>query len=70
MFRDNIVVIDGVVIRERCIVMPEVLQQQVPKQLHVNHMSTGKTKLLAYKSVYWIDMNEGIENHKKLFYMP
>ena len=36
--RDDMAVIDGVVIKGRCIVIPHALQQQVLKQLHINHM--------------------------------
>ena len=42
MFRDNMAVINGVVIKGRLIVIPEVLQQQVLKQLHINHMAIKK----------------------------
>ena len=38
MFRDDIVVIDWVVIKGRHIVIPEVLQQHTLTQLHINHM--------------------------------
>ena len=37
-FRDDMAVIDLVVVKSRCIVTPEALQQQVLKQLHINHM--------------------------------
>ena len=42
MFRDYMAVIDGVVIKGRCIVMPETLQQHTLTQLHVNHMGIKK----------------------------
>ena len=35
MFRDDMAVIDGVVIKGRCIVIPEALQQQALKQLYI-----------------------------------
>ena len=54
-FRDDMAVIDGAVIKGRCIVIPEALQQQVLEQLHINHMGT-KNKLLECKSVS--DRNE------------
>ena len=52
MFRDDMAVINGVVIKGRCIVIPKALQQQVLKQLHINHMGIKKTKLLACESIY------------------
>ena len=70
MFRDQMAVIDEVVIIGRCIVIPEALKQQVLKQLYINHISIKKSKLLTFKFVYWIGMNMDIENHIKLFSMP
>ena len=58
-------VIDGVNMKGRCIVVPEVLQQEAFQQLHINHMGIDKTRLLVHESVYWIGMNADIENHIK-----
>ena len=44
-YRDDLVVINGVVMKGRCIIIPVVLQQQVLDQLHLNHMGIKKTKL-------------------------
>ena len=55
----------GVVIKGHCIVIPEALEQQALKQLHINLMGIEKTKLLAHKSVYRIGMYVDIENHIK-----
>ena len=63
-------VIDGVTIKDQHIVMPETLQQQALKQLHINHMGTEKNKLLACESVYWVGIYADIENHIKMFYKP
>ena len=41
-FRDDMTVIDELVIKGRCIVIPEALQQQLIKQLHINHMDIEK----------------------------
>ena len=38
-FRDDMVVIYGIVIKRQHIVITEALQQQVLKQLHINHMN-------------------------------
>ena len=46
-FRDDMAVIDGVILKGRHIVIPEALKQQVLDQLHINHMGTEKTKLIA-----------------------
>ena len=62
-------VIDRIVLKGRHIETPESLQRQALEQLHVSHMVNDKTKLLAYKSIYWMGMNNDIKNHIKLFYM-
>ena len=59
-------VIDGAVTKGRHIVILEALQQQVLKQLHINHMGIKKTKLLACESVYWMGINVVIESHIKI----
>ena len=70
-FKDYTAVINGVVIKSRCIVIPEVLQQQALKLLYINHMGIGKTKLLACKSIYWICIKcRYWKSYEKLFYMP
>ena len=64
-YRDNLAVIDGVVMKGRQIVIPTVLKQHVLDQLHTNHMGIEKTMLLAHESVYWADINTDIEKHIK-----
>ena len=64
-YKDNHAVIDGVVMKGRHINIPERQKQQVLDQLHVNHMGIEKTKLLACESVYWVNINNDIENHVK-----
>ena len=46
--------------------MAEALQQQVLKQLHINHMGIKIAKLLACESVYQIFMNVDIESNIKI----
>ena len=58
-------VVDGVYIKGQCTVISETLQQHALKQLHINHMSTEKNKILACESVYWAGMYAEIESHKK-----
>ena len=52
MFKDNMAVIDGVVIKGKHVVILKALQWQVRKQLHINHMGIKKTKCLACESIY------------------
>ena len=42
MFRDDMAVPDGIVIKTRCIVIPEASQQQVLNQLHTIQMGIKK----------------------------
>ena len=65
MYRDELAVIDGIILKSRCIIMPNRLRQQVLNQLHTNHMGIEKTKLLAHKSVYWSNMNADIKIYIK-----
>ena len=64
-YRDDLAVIDGVVMKGGCIIVPQELKQQVLDQLHLNHMSVEKTKLLVCELVYWVNINSNIENHVK-----
>ena len=50
----------------RCIIIPQELKQQVLDPQHLNHTGIEKKKLLTYESVYWVNVNNDIENHVKL----
>ena len=58
-------VIDSIILKGRCIVIPNSLKQQVLNQLHTNHMGIEKTKLLAHELVYWSSINAYIKNYIK-----
>ena len=60
-YKDDLAVIDGIVMKGRYIIIPKV-QQQALDQLHINHMGIDKTKQLVCKSVYWVNINSDIEN--------
>ena len=64
-YKDKLAIIDGVMLKGRCIVIPISLKQQVLEQLHTNHMGIEKTKLLACKSVYWSNINADIKKYIK-----
>ena len=51
-YRDDLAVINGVVMKGRCRNIPAVLKQQVLDQLHTNHMGIKKTKLLMHANPY------------------
>ena len=46
-YKDDLAVIDGIVMKGRHIIIPEDLKQQVLGQLHVNHMGSEKTNYLC-----------------------
>ena len=64
-YKDDLAVIDGIVMKGRCIIIPKVLKQQTQDQLHVNHMGIEKTKLLVFESIYWVNINNDTENYIK-----
>ena len=41
-YKDDLAVIDGVIEKDRCIIVPEMVKQQALDQLHVNHMGIKK----------------------------
>ena len=60
-YRDDLAIIDGMVMKGRQILIPTSLKQQVLDQLHTNHMGIEKAKLLACESVYWADIEKYIK---------
>ena len=65
-YRDKLAVIDGVVLKGRCIIIPNSLKQQMLDQLHINHMAIEKTRLLACECIYWHSINKNIEIHQAI----
>ena len=64
-YRDELVIIDGVILKGRCIVIPNNLRQQVVTQLYTSHMGIEKTKLLAHNFVFWSNINANIKGYIK-----
>ena len=63
--KDDLAVIDKVVMNGKHIIIPADLKQQALDQLHLNHIGIEKTKLLTHESVYWVNNNTDIEKHIK-----
>ena len=59
-------VIDGIIMKSRHVIIPEILKTQALDQLHINHMGIEKTKLLACESIYWVNIIDDIENFIKI----
>ena len=49
-FRDEVVVIDWIAMKDRRIIIPTSLQKSELHHLHVNHMGTEQTRLLTSKT--------------------
>ena len=64
-YRDELAVIDDMVLKGRCIIIPNSLKQQVLDQLHINHMGIENMRLLAHKCIYWHSININIEKYIK-----
>ena len=45
LYRDELAVIDGIILKGRHIVIPQSLRQQILEQLHINHMGIEKNKI-------------------------
>ena len=64
-YRDELAVIDGIILKGKCIIIPNSLKELVLNQLHTDHMGIEKTKLLACECVYWPSINADIEKYIK-----
>ena len=64
-YRDQMAVIDGIILKGKHIIIPSSLKEQVLSQLHTNHMGIEKTKLLAWECVYWPSINADINKYIK-----
>ena len=64
-YRDELAVIDGIILKGKSIIMPNILREQVLNQLHTNHMGIEKIKFLARECVYWPSINADIEKYIK-----
>ena len=51
-YEDDLAVIDGIVMKGKCIIIPKVLKQQALDQPHVNHMGIKKKQNYLHVSQY------------------
>ena len=57
-FKDDLAVIDGVIMKGRCIIILKILKQ------HVNHIGIEKKpELFTHKSFYWVNVDNDIQNY-------
>lgn len=57
--------IDGCVLFQDRVIVPESVKDKVLKLLHSNHSGISKIKQLARRTVYWFGMNGDIERYVK-----
>ena len=59
-YRDELSVLDGLVLKGTCIVIPESCRDEILDQLHESHFGIDRTKLHARDSIYWPSINKDI----------
>ena len=60
-FRDELSILDGLVLKGIRIVVPVQCQAEVLGKLHEGHFGIDRTKLRAKYSVYWSEIDADIE---------
>ena len=50
-YSEELAVIDGIILKGKSIIIPNILKEQVLNQLHTNHMDIEKTKLLTHECI-------------------
>ena len=63
--RSELEMFDCIAMKGKRITIPFQLQKEILQQVHSSHMGIEKIRLLAHESVYWVNMNEDIENTVK-----
>ena len=61
-FRDELSILDGLVLKGMRIVIPKSCQDELLSKLHEGHFGVDHTKLRARDSIYWLQIGRDIEN--------
>ncbi|RVE44459.1 hypothetical protein evm_010863 [Chilo suppressalis] len=64
-FHTDLHIMDGLLFKNNCLVVPKSLQQDMLQKLHYNHIGREKTKIRARESLFWIGMSKDIDNFIK-----
>ena len=59
-YREELTVVDGLVLKGQCIVIPNKLRQSCLARLHIAHMGVNKTLYQARQSVFWPGLTKDI----------
>ena len=62
-YRESLTMIDGMVMKDKRIVIPESLRNDALKALHRSHLGIVKTKELASTSMFWPKIYSEVENY-------
>ena len=60
-YRDELSILDRLVLKGSCIVIPESCRDEILYQQHEGHFGMDRTKLHARDSVYWPNVNKDIK---------
>ena len=61
-YREELSEINGPIYNGECIMIPTSLQKKILSKLHQAHSGTEKTKLRAYETIFWPNINHHIED--------
>ena len=61
-YRESLTIIDGIVMKDKRIVIPEGLCEQALENLHRSHVGIVKTKERVSTSMFWPKIYNDIEN--------
>ncbi|XP_020906409.1 uncharacterized protein K02A2.6 [Exaiptasia diaphana] len=61
-FRDEISIIDGILMKGDRIIIPETCQEEILRQIHTGHQGIEKCRLRARRAVYWCKIDKDIED--------
>ena len=60
-YRDELAIEGGILFKGKQILIPQILRENILKQLHQSHTGNEKTRQLARESCYWPNINKDIE---------
>ena len=59
-YREELTVVDGLVLKGQRIVIPSKLRQSCLRRLHIAHMGINKTQRRARQSIFWPGLTKNI----------
>ena len=60
-FQEELTIEDGLVLKGTRIIIPDKKREDILKLIHEGHLSLNKCKMRAKETVYWLGMNEQLE---------